>query len=380
MRLLIIGLGTAGSKIADTILMTSKASGNHSGLHAIAVDNDPIVLENLTSIEEKAKFYFPKDNIDSPELITTGFTIDEVKAKLKKYDVGMHDAILLCAGLDGGLVSLVPHLVSIIRESMYEPVFALVTIPAEAAGDKKLIRSLKNLQIIRDIVDGVIIFDNQLWLEKVRTELKKNSLQKSSSLSEKFWIPGTPEKVTLEPYDLVNRHIAKRISVLIQAGEINNSMPQTVLDSREILNTITGMSLITIGFSEEELPDTARIGFFKTRDESRVGKQEQAARIVRLAEKAVFRDISAYCDFSTAKKALVLLSGPEEELSMKGYMAIRKWVDESIAGFELRSGDNPISSRHSRNVSVLILFSGLTIVTRIQDLMNRYQTNALKRG
>jgi tubulin-like protein CetZ len=378
MRLLIIGLGTAGSRIADSIIMASKASDKNSGLHAIAVDNDPSVLEKLTNIEEYDKFYFPKDNIDSPELLTTSFTIDEVQAKLKKFDIGMHDAILLCAGLDGGLISLVPHLVSIIRETMFEPVFALVTIPAEDEGEKKLVRALKNLQIIHDIVDGVIIFDNQLWLEKARSEIEKLQSQKTGGLSEKFWIPGTQEKVSLDPYDIINRHIAKRIQVLTQAGEINKNVPQTVLDTREILNTITGMSLITIGFAEENLPDNARIGFFKTRDESRVGRQEQAARIVRLAEKAVFRDISSYCDISQAKKALILLSGPEEELSMKGYMAIRKWIDESIAGFELRSGDNPISSRHSRNISVLILFSGLPIVTRVQSLINRYQNKIPK--
>jgi cell division GTPase FtsZ len=52
-------------------------------------------------------------------------------------------------------------------------------------------------------------------------------------------------------------------------------------------------------------------------------------------------DISAYCDFTTAKKALILLSGPEDELSMKGYMAVRKWIDESIAGYEMRAGDIP---------------------------------------
>ena len=262
---------------------------------------------------------------------------------------------------------------------MYEPVFALVTIPCDDVGETKLIRSLKNLQIIKDLVDGVIIFDNQLWMDKVRSELDQNVIQKPGGISERFWVPGTSEKINPEPYDLINRHIARRIRILIGAGEVTKSTPQTVLDSREILNTITGMSLITIGFSEEELADTARIGIFKNRSESRVGIQERASRIVRLAEKAVFRDISAYCDFSKAKKALVLLRGPEEELSMKGYMAIRKWIDESIAGYELRSGDNPISSRHTNRVSVLILFSGLPTVTRIQELLNRFQQKMEKK-
>ncbi|NLL11249.1 MAG: hypothetical protein GX268_10275, partial [Methanomicrobiales archaeon] len=176
MRLLILGLGTAGSKIADAIIRPSRHSDRCSDLHAIAVDNDPEVLENLVHIGEEAKFYFPKDDIESPELLTTRFTIDEVKAKLKGFDIGTHDAILVCAGLGGGLVSLVPHLVSIIRETMFEPVFALVTIPAEDEGESRLIRAMKNLQMIKPLVDGIIIFDNQLWLDKVRGELTETTL------------------------------------------------------------------------------------------------------------------------------------------------------------------------------------------------------------
>lgn len=56
---------------------------------------------------------------------------------------------------------------------------------------------------------------------------------------------------------------------------------------------------------------------------------------------------------------------------MKGFMVVRKWLDESIAGYELRSGDYPISSRYGNHVAVLIVLSGLTSVTRVQEL-NKY--------
>jgi len=372
MRLLILGLGTAGSKIADAIIRPSGHSSRCSDLHAIAVDNDPQILERLSNIGEEAKFYFPKDDLEAPELLTTRFTIDEVNAKLKSFDTGIHDDILVCAGLGGSLVHLVPHLVSIIRETMFEPVFALVTIPSEEEGEGRLSKAIKHLQMVQPLVDGVILFDNQLWLDKARSELSENILQKPAGISEKIWMPGLSEREKTEPYDLVNRHIARRIRLLVHAGEIQKGIPQTVLDSREILNTITGMSLITIGLSEEELPDHGKIGILRQRTESRVGRQERASRIVKLAERAVFRDISAYCDFTTAKKALILLSGPEDELSMKGYMAVRKWIDESIAGYEMRAGDIPVSSRHANRVSVLIVFSGLKTVTRVQELSERF--------
>ncbi len=375
MRLLILGLGTAGSRIADAIAEPAGRSTRSPPVHAIAVDNDPVILENLKNIDRERKIYFPRDSISTPELLTTTFTIDEVKARLRSNDAGGHDAVLLCAGLGGGLIDLVPHLVEIIRETMFEPVFALVTLPSEEEGQERLKRAATNMRQIRAILDGVIVFDNQLWLDKVREQMETAVQQTGPGVTERFWIPGTPEKTSVEPYDLINHQIATRIQLLIQAGEVQDTPPQMVLDTREILNTITGAGLITIGYADEPLEEHSKIGFFRQKQESIVYRQERAGRIVKLAEKAVFRDISAYCDLSSARKALILLVGPEEELSMKGFMAVRKWIDDSINGYELRSGDSPVSARHGSYVAVLILLSGLSEIPRISELDQLLQTN-----
>nr|WP_319538913.1 hypothetical protein [uncultured Methanospirillum sp.] len=374
MRLLILGLGTAGSRIANAIAEPAGRATRGPAVHAIAVDNDPVILESLKNIDRERKIYFPRDSISTPELRTTTFTIDEVKALLRSNDAGGHDAVLLCAGLGGGLIDLVPHLVDIIRETMFEPVFALVTLPSDEEGQERLKRAATNMRQIRAILDGVIVFDNQLWLDKVREQMETAVQQTGPGVTERFWIPGTPEKTSVEPYDLINHQIAIRIQLLIQAGEIQDTPPQMVLDTREILNTITGAGLITIGFADEPLEEHSKIGFFRQKQESIVYRQERAGRIVKLAEKAVFRDISAYSDLSSATKALILLVGPEEELSMKGFMAVRKWIDDSINGYELRSGDSPISARHGSHVAVLIVLSGLNEIPRVSELDQLIQT------
>jgi len=375
MRLLILGLGTAGSRIANAIAEPAGRATRGPAVHAIAVDNDPVILESLKNIDRERKIYFPRDSISTPELRTTTFTIDEVKALLRSNDAGGHDAVLLCAGLGGGLIDLVPHLVEIIRETMFEPVFALVTLPSDEEGQERLKRAATNMRQIRAILDGVIVFDNQLWLDKVREQMETAVQQTGPGVTERFWIPGTPEKMSVEPYDLINHQIATRIQLLIQAGEVQDTPPQMVLDTREILNTITGAGLITIGYADEPLEEHSKIGFFRQKQESIVYRQERAGRIVKLAEKAVFRDISAYCDLSSARKALILLVGPEEELSMKGFMAVRKWIDDSINGYELRSGDSPVSARHGSHVAVLILLSGLNEIPRVSELDQLLQTN-----
>ena len=52
------------------------------------------------------------------------------------------------------------------------------------------------------------------------------------------------------------------------------------------------------------------------------------------------------CDFSTAERALVLVAGPPDELDRKGIEKAKSWVEENIAGVEVRGGDYPVNSEY----------------------------------
>ncbi|MDO9326920.1 MAG: hypothetical protein Q7T80_18375, partial [Methanoregula sp.] len=54
------------------------------------------------------------------------------------------------------------------------------------------------------------------------------------------------------------------------------------------------------------------------------------------------------------------------ELSMKGFMTVRKWIDRSIAGLETRSGDYPIVN--TQNVAIIVMLSGLENIPRIDEI------------
>jgi hypothetical protein len=69
---------------------------------------------------------------------------------------------------------------------------------------------------------------------------------------------------------------------------------------------------------------------------------------------------------TSAHKALVLIAGPSHELSLKGFMTVRKWIDRSIAGLETRSGDYPVMN--TKNVAIIIMLSGLENIPRITEL------------
>jgi hypothetical protein len=108
-------------------------------------------------------------------------------------------------------------------------------------------------------------------------------------------------------------------------------------------------------------------------------QKKKASRIVELAKQAIYHEISTPCDLTSAHKALVLVAGPTQELSMKGFMTVRKWIDRSIAGLETRSGDYPIVN--TKNVAIIVMLSGLENIPRITELKEiRSQSKPKKRA
>ena len=142
-----------------------------------------------------------------------------------------------------------------------------------------------------------------------------------------------------------------------------------------------GMGYITIGYAVEHLPHNP-LGFLTSLRPTGFFADEhvkRAARIVDLAKQAIYHEISTPCDMTSAHKALILIAGPSHELSLKGFMTVRKWIDKSIAGLETRSGDYPVMN--TKNVAIIIMLSGLENIPRITELkeiQNQYKTHHLE--
>ncbi|MDR2855857.1 MAG: hypothetical protein LBV40_06885 [Methanomicrobiales archaeon] len=387
MKILVIGLGTGGSRIADQMVGIDKHQ-HQIHVNAIVVDNDPDILEKLQNVENSGKFYFPKDNLEDPTSLTTDLTIEEVSAKLRASNTRSCDMILIVCGLGGSLVHLIPAMMAVIKQSFIEPVFGLVILPENAATPEQLRSAVSQLNMLEKLLQGIILLDNQFWLNKARIAEPGLVPLRQSRITDHILHGGAVETPDLDPYDFVNHAIAKRIMILAQAGDITSTPPEMVLDTQEVLQTITGMHYIALGYAEtgptsgksfkglEKKPfeklslDKLSFDKFRQKEQSLVLKHEQASRMVSLAEQAVHRDITVECELSSAKKALVLVTGPVDELSMKGYMAIRKWIGESIQGYELRSGDAP-TSKDKKNCGVLVLLAGIAVPPAVTKLRER---------
>jgi hypothetical protein len=173
-------------------------------------------------------------------------------------------------------------------------------------------------------------------------------------------------------YRLLNDSIVRRISLILRAGEFRADggidLAEVVLDSGEVLNTMKGMGFITIGYAVDHVPENP-LGFLSQWRPKGIFDEEnkkKASRIVDLAKQAIYNEISTPCDMTSAHKALILVAGPTHELSMMGFMTVRKWIDRSIAGLETRSGDYPVVN--TKNVAIIIMLTGLENIPRVGEI------------
>lgn len=139
MRILAIGLGGAGGRIADMLYRTDRRSSKVDCVEALAIDVDSDSLTLLTALPNTSKIHFSQLDIESPqnaidiEQIAT-VDISEITARVHSISSGETDAVIICIGLGGSFGDIASHLITALRSTITEPIFGLVTLPCLAEG------------------------------------------------------------------------------------------------------------------------------------------------------------------------------------------------------------------------------------------------------
>jgi len=392
MRILAIGMGGAGGRIAGALYANDRKSSKVTCVQALAVDVDSEALASLKTLPDPVKIDFSALEPDipgqtpqspRPEMIDIG----EIIARIQNIERSETDAILVCCGLGGSTTDVVPGLIAALRESVTEPIFGLVTLPALSEGERRSAKAADDIEAIAPLLDGTILFDNETWLKKIAA--RRDALVEELSREPGIFGLGrnqprlTPEEITNK---LLNQGIIRRISLLLRAGEFRADggidLAEVVLDSSEVLNTIRGMGFISIGYAVEHISKSplAFLSRLRTSNAS-LEQRKSAERIIELAKQAIYQEVSIPCDMTSAAKALILVAGPSHEISMKGFMTVRKWIDRSIAGMEMRSGDYPVTSAES--VAIIVVLSGLENiprVTELQEIREQYRSGVSRQA
>jgi cell division GTPase FtsZ len=347
MRVFVIGYGQAGGRVADGFIELVRKTGQNFIIRALAINtarSDLIGLKNIPM----------EDRILVGEALTKGHGIgadnelgaqvatDEiytVQSEIDKRGTHQVDAFLIIAGLGGGTGSGgAPVLARRLKKLYEEPVYGLGILPSKDEGSLYSLNAARSLVTFVNEVDNLFVFDNDAW--------KKGG-----------------ESVK-EAFADINEEIVRRFGILFGAGEANE-VGQMVVDAAEVMNTLKGGGISTIGYASEEIASESLFKKFLGKKKP-LENLDSVTRITSLVRRAVAGRLTIPCDVSTAEKALIIAAGPPKELSRKGIEKSKVRVEEMIRGKEVRGGDYPLVK--GQHVSTIVLFSGVSDIPRIKEL------------
>jgi cell division GTPase FtsZ len=378
MRVFFIGFGQAGGKIADMFVEQDKRMAAQS-FRAISVNTARTDLMGLKYIGLRDRILIGQTMVKGHGVGTdnvTGakVTSDEIDSIINAIDSrGTHDidAFVIIAGLGGGTGSGgSPVLARALKRIYREPVYALGILPAPEEGRLYSYNAARSLSTLVNEVDSTFLFDNSAW---------KNEGESIKSA-----------------YERLNDEIVRRFGVLFRAGEVTKmGVGEMVVDSSEIINTLRGGGITSVGYAITEVVSRRtkqKKGIFgglkDTISRTASGKKEaseevllgedKSAKIIALVRRAMLGRLTLPCDYSSAERALVLIAGPPEEMDRKGVEKSKSWVEENIAGIEVRGGDYPVDSNYIAAVVVLATVGNAPRIRELLEIAKETKEDAAK--
>ena len=106
--------------------------------------------------------------------------------------------------------------------------------------------------------------------------------------------------------------------------------------------------------------------------------EDKSAKIIGLVRRAMLGRLTIPCDYTTAERALVLIAGPPNEMDRKGVEKSKSWVEENIAGVEVRGGDYPTESSKIAAVVVLATIGDAPRIRELMDIAKETKEDVIK--
>jgi cell division GTPase FtsZ len=355
MKLAMIGFGQAGGKILDKFLEYDKRHDSAIVRAAVAVNTAKADLMGLEHVPQENRVLIGQsrvkghgvgaDNELGAEIAEED--IDEVQGAIDSIPVHEVDAFLVIAGLGGGTGSGgSPVIAKHLKRIYTEPVYGLGVLPGSDEGGIYTLNAARSFQTFVREVDNLLVFDNDAWRKS------GESMQGG--------------------YDEINEEIVTRFGILFGAGEVDEGrdVAESVVDSSEIINTLAGGGVSTVGYASEgvdnERNSSGLLSRFTGDDDPVEDSASTTNRITSLVRKAALGRLTLPCEIEGSERALLVTAGPPHYLNRKGIERGRKWLEEQTGSMEVRGGDYPV--RDSQQVASVVLLSGVNNVPRIKEL------------
>jgi cell division GTPase FtsZ len=353
MKLVVIGLGQCGGRIADEFAKLNKRAISQRRIEIVAgtfaVNTDAADLSGLTAIKHDYQHRIliggrktgghgvGKINELGAEVARDDAdkVIDAIRVTKRFYET---DAFLLIASAGGGTGSgSLPVMMQHIKERYKDkPVYACVVLPfehEEQTEERTTYNTATCLKSTNSVADAVFLIDNQRYIRK--DDSLRDNLTK------------------------INALIAEPFYGMLCAGEETKSkfIGAKTLDAGDIMQTLVGWTVI--GYGTSALP-LLRFPGERTRDFRKKGSETQKGL---QAMDAAISELSLNCNPEDARRALYLLSAPSREMNVDLIKELGDYLRGMAPHAIIRNGDYP---RQKGMLDVTVILSELSDVEKIR--------------
>jgi len=358
MKLVVVGLGQCGGRVADEFARLNRKARAQRGIEIVtgcfAVNTDAADLSGLSNIKPD---YQHRILIGGRKTGGHGVgKINELGAEVAKEDSDKiidavrtarrffeTDAFLLAAGTAGGTGSgSISVLTQVIKERyMDKPVYALAILPfahEEETEERTIYNTATCLKSLNAVADAIFLIDNQRYVRKDFS--LKNNLSK------------------------INEMIVEPFYNLLCAGEEKKAkhIGARIVDAGDIIQTLAGWTVI--GYGKSPLP-ILKLPFMKSshfRD-----KSTETHLGVQAMDEAI-SELSIRCNPADAGRALYLLSAPAKEMNMDLVKELGDYLRDIAGEAVIRNGDYP---REKGALDVTVVLSELSSVDKVKGYYSR---------
>ncbi|MFH1639158.1 MAG: tubulin/FtsZ family protein [Chloroflexota bacterium] len=358
MKLVVVGVGQCGCRIADEFARLNKMARLQRHIEIIpgifAVNTDAADLSGLRYIKSDYKY-----RILIGGRLTGGHgvgKINELGAQIAKSDgdkiidsmrgvkeLFEADAFLIIASSGGGTGSGgVGVVANLLKERFHDmPIYTLVVLPFEheqETEERSVYNTATCLKTVSSVSDAVFLVDNQRFVSK------------------DFSIAGNLSKI--------NTLIAAPFYNVLCAGE--EKRPKYIggktLDAGDIMATISGWTVI--GYGKVETP-LMHMPWERTRHF--INKSRETHKGIQAMDEAI-GDLSLSCNPADAGRALHLLTAQSKEMNIELVKELGDYMRELAPQAIIRSGDYP---RTKGRLEVTVILSELKNVDKVKKYFER---------
>jgi cell division GTPase FtsZ len=355
-KILVIGLGQCGGRIADEFSRQNHRAKSKRGIEiisgAFAVSTDTSDLIGLAFIKADYKhriligaeqlqgFGVGGDNELGAQVMQEH--ADTVLAEIREVRQFFEtDAILVIAGAAGGIGSgALPVMVQRIKQRFQDRiVYAMVVLPygyEEQEESRTVYNTAVCLKSVASVADAVFLVDNESY--------KTDDVAKGD-------------------FSAINQAIVEPFYNLLCAGaeKRKKHIGAKLLDAGDIIQTLNGWTVL--GSGRVDLP----IGLASILSGGFGKASSQTSQGIRAMDEAIGK-VSVLCKPGDAASALYLISAPAHEINLDLIKELGDYLKQAAPNAIIRSGDYPVG----RGImEVTVILSRLSDVVRVREFYTR---------